>query len=117
MIAAISRDDLKAKLERRERFRLVEAQPEEKFQQGHLPRAIDLPPDQIKQLAPQALPDRNEEIVVYCGSSSCTASDTAARELEAQGYTNVRRYVGGKKDWTDAGLPLESAPAPASVAP
>jgi len=22
------------------------------------------------------------------------------------GYTNVREYVGGKKDWQDAGLPL-----------
>ena len=32
MITTISRDDLKAKLDRKEKFRLVEAQPEEKFQ-------------------------------------------------------------------------------------
>jgi rhodanese-related sulfurtransferase len=24
------------------------------------------------------------------------------------GYTNVRDYEGGKKDWIDAGLPVES---------
>ncbi len=23
------------------------------------------------------------------------------------GYANVREYVGGKKDWVDAGLPAE----------
>jgi rhodanese-related sulfurtransferase len=27
--------------------------------------------------------------------------------LAAQGYTNVREYVAGKKDWREAGLPLE----------
>jgi len=24
------------------------------------------------------------------------------------GYTNVKDYAGGKKDWMDAGLPVES---------
>jgi rhodanese-related sulfurtransferase len=24
------------------------------------------------------------------------------------GYTNVRDYAGGKQDWMDAGLPVES---------
>jgi rhodanese-related sulfurtransferase len=27
--------------------------------------------------------------------------------LAALGYTNVREYVQGKKDWREAGLPLE----------
>ena len=34
-----------------------------------------------------------------------------ARALAAQGYRNVREYKGGKRDWTDAGLPLEGAGA------
>ena len=32
----------------------------------------------------------------------------AARELAAMGYENVSDYEGGKKDWIDAGLPVES---------
>jgi rhodanese-related sulfurtransferase len=28
--------------------------------------------------------------------------------LAALGYTNVRDYEGGKQDWIDAGLPLET---------
>jgi rhodanese-related sulfurtransferase len=35
--------------------------------------------------------------------------------LVAQGYTNVREYVEGKKDWRDAGLALERAGAQPSV--
>jgi hypothetical protein len=27
--------------------------------------------------------------------------------LAAQGYTNVREYAEGKKDWREAGLPIE----------
>jgi rhodanese-related sulfurtransferase len=27
------------------------------------------------------------------------------------GYTNVRHYAGGKRDWVEAGLPIERAGA------
>jgi rhodanese-related sulfurtransferase len=30
--------------------------------------------------------------------------------LAALGYTNVREYRDGKKDWVDAGLPMERPP-------
>jgi hypothetical protein len=33
------------------------------------------------------------------------------------GYTNVRHYHGGIADWKEAGLPVESAPAPAAPSP
>lgn len=108
MNETISRSELKAKMDRGERFQLVEALPEESFQQQHLPGAINLPPKEAKQLAPQRLPDKAADIVVYCGSSTCNASHEVAQELESQGYRNVRRYVEGKQDWVDAGLPTES---------
>ena len=69
-----------------------------------------MPPDKIHERASQVLPDRNAEIVVYCGSPNCTASEKAAKELERQGYTKIQRYVGGKQDWLAAGLSLEGAP-------
>jgi hypothetical protein len=37
----------------------------------------------------------------------CPASERAARELAAMGYTSVSDYVGGKKDWLGARLPGE----------
>jgi rhodanese-related sulfurtransferase len=68
MVATITRDELKAKLDRGDKFILVETLPESTYQQSHLPGAIHLPPDQLSELAPQALPDRQAEIVVYCAS-------------------------------------------------
>jgi rhodanese-related sulfurtransferase len=34
----------------------------------------------------------------------------AARALAARGYDNIREYAAGKKDWIDAGLPMERPP-------
>jgi rhodanese-related sulfurtransferase len=114
MTASIGRDELQGKLDRGDHFRLVEVLAEDSFRRAHLPGAINLPPNQVHDRAKEILDDRNEEIVVYCGSSACPASAEAARDLEQQGYTHVRRYAGGKSDWTDAGLPTEQSPAMAA---
>jgi rhodanese-related sulfurtransferase len=58
-------------------------------------------------LAPNLLCDKHQQMVVYCASSACEASEHAARTLVEMGYENVLRYVEGKKDWSEAGLPLE----------
>jgi rhodanese-related sulfurtransferase len=108
MVATISRDELKAKIDQGDRFQLIETLPEEKFRLGHIPGAMNMPPARIQDLAPRILPDKDAEIIVYCASWICSASEDAAQELAAKGYTNVRRYVGGKQDWIDAGLPTES---------
>jgi rhodanese-related sulfurtransferase len=66
-MSAISRDELKKKIEGKEEFLLVETLPAKMFE-SHLPGSLNLPPDQVKQLAPQLLPDKKAEIVVYCAS-------------------------------------------------
>ena len=68
MVATITRDELKKKMDRGEKFKLVETLPEGGFQQVHLPGATNLPLDQLRELAPKLLPDKNAEIVVYCAS-------------------------------------------------
>lgn len=66
MIATISRDDLKLKIDRGESFLLVETLPAAGYHHAHLPGAINLPPDQVTQLAQTLLPDKAADIVVYC---------------------------------------------------
>ena len=68
MIATISRDELKLKIDRGEVFLLVETLPAATYHHVHLPGAINLPPDQVTQLAPALLPNKAAEIVVYCAS-------------------------------------------------
>ena len=69
MESIISTNDLKAKLDRKENIKLVETLAPEQFRSAHLPGALNFPPEQIKELAPQVLPDRNAEIVTYCANT------------------------------------------------
>jgi rhodanese-related sulfurtransferase len=65
-IPLISRDELKAKLDRGDHFTLVEALPPPAYRDGHIQGAINLPSTQVRELAPKRLPDKAAEIVVYC---------------------------------------------------
>ena len=65
-LRTISRDDLQKKINSKDYFFLAETLAPEYYQQGHLPGAINLPPNQVRELAPKLLPDKNAEIIVYC---------------------------------------------------
>ena len=52
---------------------------------------------------------RSATIVVYGSSANSRDSAVAAERLAGAGYTRVRRYVGGRSDWQEAGLPFEGA--------
>lgn len=68
MISTISLEELRAKIERKDDFALVEALPGVKYRRGHLPGAINLPFFSVSRLASKRLPNKNQEIVVYCGA-------------------------------------------------
>jgi rhodanese-related sulfurtransferase len=64
----ISREELKRKIDDKDDFFLVETLPKIAYEHAHLPAAINLPPENVGQLAPQLLPDKSAEIVVYCAN-------------------------------------------------
>jgi len=66
MESTISTKDLKAKLDRKEDITVVETLAPERYREAHIPGALNIPPEQIKELAPQLLPNKNAEIVTYC---------------------------------------------------
>jgi rhodanese-related sulfurtransferase len=70
MTRTISRDELKQKIDRKDDFLLVETLPATAYHHKHLPGAINLPPDNVAKLAPQLLPDKGAEIVVYCANDT-----------------------------------------------
>ncbi len=63
---SISRGELKAKMDRGEDFVLVDTMPEMYYRHSHLPGALNLPADEVAERAPELLPDKDAEIVVYC---------------------------------------------------
>ena len=110
-VDTITLAELQAKLDRGDAVTLVEALPPMYYEDTHLPGAINIPHDQVEELAPRLLPDKNAEIVVYCANAPCQNSGIASRQLERLGYTNVRDYEKGKAEWVEAGRPTESVPA------
>jgi rhodanese-related sulfurtransferase len=68
VVATIERDELKRKIDGREEFVLVETLAPVAYAHAHLPGAVNLPPDRVRELAPTLLPDKGAEIVVYCSS-------------------------------------------------
>jgi rhodanese-related sulfurtransferase len=62
----ITRDELKAKMDRGEDFVLVDTMAGMYYRHSHLPGAINLPADEVRERAAEVLPDKDAEIIVYC---------------------------------------------------
>jgi len=103
----ISRDELQRKVEAGDRFVLVDALAPMSFARSHLPGAINLPLEWVDDRGPRKIPDLDLEVVVYCVDVDCDSSVLVAERLIELGYRNVRHYPGGKREWVEAGLPLE----------
>lgn len=83
---------------------VLDVRPTEEFLAGHLPGAINIPPDDVEERLAELSPDR--PVVAYCRGPYCVYSVRAARILRARGVeTNV--LEGGLPDWRAQGLPVE----------
>jgi rhodanese-related sulfurtransferase len=69
MASTISTKDLKTQLDRKGSIKLVETLAPERYREAHLPGALNIPPEKIKELAPQLVPDKDAEIVTYCANT------------------------------------------------
>ena len=103
-IRELTVDDVKAKLDRGERFVLVDVREESEWARDHLPGAVHLGKGVIERDVEQRVPDTGTEIVLYCGGGFRSA--LAADNLQRMGYTNVWSMDGGVRDWRGRGYPL-----------
>ena len=97
--------DVKAKLDRGEKFLLVDVREDSEWAAGHLPRAMHLGKGIIERDIEEKIPDHNAQIVLYCGGGFRSA--LAADNLQKMGYTNVISMDGGWRGWKEAGYPVE----------
>ena len=66
MVAKIGREELQAKISRGDPFVLLEVLAPQYYRHSRLPGALNLPPGKVGEMAPDLLPDKNAEIVLYC---------------------------------------------------
>jgi hypothetical protein len=66
MDSTISTKDLKSKLDKKQGITVVETLAPERYRDAHIPGALNIPPERIKELAPQLLPNKDAEIITYC---------------------------------------------------
>jgi len=103
----IGREELWQKIQDGDDFVLVDALSPITFAMAHLPGVINMSQQLLEDRARRRIRDHDTEVVVYCSDEDCESSTNVANRLIELGYTNVRHYAGGRRDWEAAGLPLE----------
>ncbi len=97
-------DEVKARIERGEKFLLVDVREESEYAKDHLPGAIHLGKGIIERDVEERVPDLSTPLVLYCGGGFRSA--LAADNLQKMGYTNVLSIDGGIRGWREKGFPL-----------
>jgi rhodanese-related sulfurtransferase len=103
-VREVTVDHVKAKLDRKEQFALVDVREESEFAKDHIPGALHLGKGIIERDVEQRIPELNAPIVLYCGGGFRSA--LAADNLWKMGYTNVESMDGGIRGWREKGFPL-----------
>lgn len=97
-------DEVKKRMDRGEKFVLVDVREESEFAKDHLPGAIHLSKGIIERDIEARVPDLNTEMILYCGGGFRSA--LAADNLQKMGYTNAISMDGGIRGWREKNFPL-----------
>ena len=96
--------EVKKKIDRGDKFILVDVREESEYAKDHLPGAVHMGKGVIERDIETRVPDLNAEMILYCGGGFRSA--LAADNLQKMGYTNVISMDGGIRGWREQGYPL-----------
>ncbi len=91
----------------------VDARPAKEFAEGHIPGAMLFPGEDFEETVSswkQFIP-ADTLLVTYCSGEGCASSRNAAELLLDAGYSRVKVFFGGWKEWKKAGYPVERGSA------
>jgi rhodanese-related sulfurtransferase len=103
-IREVTIDEVKAKLDRKEKFLLIDVREESEYAADHLPGAVHLGKGIIERDVEARVSDQNTPMVLYCGGGFRSA--LAADNLQKMGYTQVLSMDGGIRGWREKGFAL-----------
>ena len=99
----LSREELMARVEQG-LVTVIDVRPEAEFASGHLPGAINIPPDELEKRLKML--DTEQEVVAYCRGPHCVYSFDAVEKLRSKGI-KASRLEEGFPEWKGAGYPVE----------
>ena len=100
-------EQIKARLDKGEKFVLVDVREENEWKNGHLHGAIHLCKGIIERDIEASVADKDAEVVLYCGGGF--RSVLAAENLMKMGYSNISSMDGGWRRWKELGYPVEGS--------
>ncbi|MGA2005449.1 MAG: rhodanese-like domain-containing protein [Terriglobales bacterium] len=98
-------DEVKARLDKKDKFVLVDVREDHEYDADHIPGTIHLGKGIIERDIEARYPALDTELVLYCGGGFRSA--LAADNLQKMGYTNVISMDGGIREWREKAYPLE----------
>ena len=104
-VREISVDEVRRKLESG-KAKLIDVREDNEWAAGHARGAQHLGKGVIERDIEQSVPDKNSELILYCGGGFRSA--LATDSLQKMGYTNVASMAGGWRGWQAAGGPVET---------
>jgi rhodanese-related sulfurtransferase len=96
--------EARARLEQNSKAALIDVREDGEWAAGHAAQAKHLGKGILERDIEQAFPDKNAEILMYCGGGFRTVLSCEA--AQKMGYTNVWSIIGGYKGMVLAGWPM-----------
>ncbi|HEU4795038.1 MAG TPA: rhodanese-like domain-containing protein [Pyrinomonadaceae bacterium] len=87
--------------------KLIDVREDNEWNAAHAAGAIHLGKGIIERDIETTVPDKNTELILYCGGGYRSALATDA--LQRMGYTNVFSLEGGWRAWQEAGGEIKQA--------
>lgn len=93
----VSTEEAAALMEEETDYIILDVRTQDEYEAAHIPGAICIPNETIGTEEIDALPDKDQLILVYCRSGN--RSKQASAKLADLGYTNIVEF-GGINSWT-----------------
>ncbi len=97
----ISTEQLKAMMDEKKDFTLIDARTKEEYQEAHIFTAFNVPEKQFKELVSTLPADKNSLLVFYCNGVKCGKSKKVAKLASEAGYSNILIYSEGFPVWEE----------------
>lgn len=84
---------------------LINILPRDIFLDCSIPGSVNIPTHMLtKKLASVKNHPRDRKIIIYCAGKDCPLSKYAYQELVRMGFTDVRVFPGGMREWVQKGM-------------